>query len=51
LAIRYRCIEDDGDGGGEDARSIAMAATFSLSLSSSDDPLDESMSVSQSPTM
>ena len=32
-------------------KRITMAATFSLSLSSSDEPLDESMSVSQSPTM
>jgi len=47
LAIRHRCVEDDDGGGGEDdEESIIMAATFSLSLSSSDEPLDESMFVS-----
>ena len=41
----------NGGVGEDDEESIIMAATFSLSLTSSDEQLDESMSVSQSPTM
>ena len=52
MAIRHRCVEDDGGGVGEDSEvsiTIATTFTFSFSLSSSDEPLDESISVSQSP--
>jgi hypothetical protein len=42
---------DEGDGGGEE-KSPSMAATFSsFSSSLEEDPLEDSMSVSQSPTM
>jgi hypothetical protein len=42
---------DEGDGGGEE-KSPAIAATFSsFSSSLEEDPLEDSMSVSQSPTM
>ena len=64
MAIRHRCVEDDGGDVGEDSEeSITIAATFLFSLSSSDEQLDEevdgqqritfgeSISVSQSPTM
>jgi len=51
--MRHRCVEDV-DGGEEDGdeSSMAMAATFSSSLSLPEEsPLVISMSVSQSPTM
>jgi len=51
--MRHRCVEDEDNGkdGGDEA-SIAMAATFSSSLSLQEEsPLELSMSVSQSPTM
>jgi hypothetical protein len=42
---------DEGDGGGEE-KFLAIAATFSsFSSSLEEDPLENSMSVSQSPTM
>jgi hypothetical protein len=46
--MRHRCEVDEGDDGGEE-KSPAMAVTF-LSFSSSleEDPLEDSMSVSQS---
>jgi hypothetical protein len=49
--MRHRCVEDDGDGGGEgggDEAPITIVATFSFSssLSSLDEPLDVSRSVS-----
>jgi hypothetical protein len=50
--MRHRCVEDDGGGGGGDSEEpITRAATFSfsLSLSPSNEPLIDSMSVSQSP--
>jgi hypothetical protein len=50
--MRHRCVEDDGGGGhGDSEEPITRVATFSFSspLSSSDEPLDDSMSVSQSP--
>jgi hypothetical protein len=49
LAIRHRCVEDDGgDGSGDSEEPIIRVATFffSSSLSSSDEPLDDSMFVS-----
>jgi hypothetical protein len=52
--MRHRCVEDDGsDGGGDSEEPITRAATFSFSssLSSSDEPLDVLISVSQSPTI
>jgi len=51
--MRHRCV-DDVDGGEDDGdeASIAMAATFSSSLSLPEELLLElSMSVSQSPKM
>jgi hypothetical protein len=42
---------DEGDGGGEE-KSLAMATTFSsFSYSLEEDPLEDSMLVSQSPTI
>jgi len=52
--MRHRCVDDDGGSGNGDSEDpITRAATFSfsLSLSPSDEPLDDSMSVSQSPTI
>jgi hypothetical protein len=52
--MRHRCVGDDGgDGGGDSEEPIIRAATFSfsLSLSSLDEPLDDSIFVSQSPTI
>jgi hypothetical protein len=52
--MKHRCVEDDGgSGGGDSEEHITRAATFSFlfSFSSSDEPLDDSMSVSQSPTI
>jgi hypothetical protein len=47
----HRCELDEGDDGGE-GKSPAMAATFSSSSSSlEEEPLEDSMSVSQSPTI
>ena len=51
LAMRYRCVVYEGDDGGED-KSSAMVANFSsFSSSLEEKPLDDSMSVSQSPTI
>jgi hypothetical protein len=42
---------DEGDDGGQE-KSLAMAVTFSSSSSSlEEEPLEDSMSVSQSPTI
>jgi len=51
--MRHRCVEDvDGGEDDGDEASIAMAATFSSSLSLPEEsPLVLSMSVSQPPTM
>jgi hypothetical protein len=50
--MRHRSTEDYGSGGGGDSEElITKVATFSFSssLSSSNEPLDDSVSVSQSP--
>jgi hypothetical protein len=44
-----RCEVDEGDGGGQE-KSMATVATFSSS-SLEEEPLEDSMSVSQSPIM
>jgi hypothetical protein len=52
--MRHRRVEDDGgDGGvdGEDPITTAATFSFSSSLSSPDEPLDVSRSMSQSPTI
>jgi len=51
--MSHRCVEDvDGGEDDGDEASIAMAATFSSSLSFPEEsPLELSMSVSQSPTI
>jgi hypothetical protein len=60
--MRHRCVEDDsgdggrdvdGDGGGSSEDPITRAVTFSFSssLSSPDEQLEDSILVSQSPTM
>jgi hypothetical protein len=51
--MRHRCVEDEygGEDGGDEA-SMAMATTFSSSLSLLEEsPLQLSMPMSQSPTM
>jgi hypothetical protein len=52
LAISHNCVKDGGNDG--EGREATIASTNNLSSSSilhEDDPLKDSMSVSQSPTM